>query len=130
MPLTTRRCIMVATVAIAVVDIITIWNLSRYPFGSSYDDLAELPSSELQAHNNRMPKHGTRAGNRPLQDKKNSTEIGKIIRKKQWNDTFIKSNRTNIKTKNDTTLVLPNILLIGAQKAGTTTVAFDLLFLF
>ncbi|KAL7476588.1 hypothetical protein ACHAW6_002435 [Cyclotella cf. meneghiniana] len=123
MALTTSRCVVVAIVAIAVVEIITICNISHYNFGSSYEDLAELLDAEFRAQN-RLPKDGTRVGNSSVQDQKNANEIGKIIRMKQWNDTFTKSNRTSIEIKSNTMLVLPNILLIGAQKAGTTTVAF------
>ncbi|KAL7479995.1 hypothetical protein ACHAW6_008202 [Cyclotella cf. meneghiniana] len=65
-----------------------------------------------------MSTHGPRAGEGLAQGGQGkSSGIDKNMRKKQKNDAFTKPNRT------DTKLVLPNILLIGAQKAGTTTVA-------
>eukprot|EP00804_Cyclotella_cryptica_P023304 CCRYP_000468-RB/>CCRYP_000468-RB protein AED:0.36 eAED:0.42 QI:0/1/0.66/1/0.5/0.33/3/680/394 len=101
---------------------------SRYHFSLSSDAPAEVHGSDVKARH--------RSTNRQAQGELRTTTGTEKSNKTKWSDLYAKSNNSSHHnsvminktffdntTKLNNELVLPNILLIGAQKAGTTTVA-------
>eukprot|EP00804_Cyclotella_cryptica_P011581 CCRYP_012092-RB/>CCRYP_012092-RB protein AED:0.26 eAED:0.26 QI:94/1/1/1/1/1/2/1607/402 len=130
---------MATIVSLAVVDFFVAIKdpfFSPNHFSLSSDAPAEVHGSDVQAHH-RSTNNGTRDENQQTQGElRKSTGTEKIMNKKKWSDLYAKSNSSSHDnsvimnktffdntTKLNNELVLPNILLIGAQKAGTTTVA-------
>jgi hypothetical protein len=122
------RCWAIAMVAMVAIEFILAMRVSLYN-----ESIVKVHESDFVHPQIRMPVTGTPVENgQATVDLRKSFETGENISKETWSDAHAKSNTTRHGSSvvlDNTELVLPNILLIGAQKAGTTTVNTILLLL-